>query len=142
MFHFGAILVHFFLTAVEVSHFWRVPKLKVLSSVAAKNHRMAWVGRDLKDHLVPTLCHRLAAPHQPNLPRAPSMAMSTSRDGAPIALSGCASENVSVSKVTSRKRIKITTTATANQNPVFEVGFWTPHGWEIGLDDPYGSLPT
>jgi len=22
------------------------------------NHRMAWVGRDLKDHLVPTSCHR------------------------------------------------------------------------------------
>lgn len=24
-----------------------------------KNHRLAWAGRDLEDHLVPTHCHRL-----------------------------------------------------------------------------------
>jgi len=28
-----------------------------------KNHRMAWVGRDLKDHQAPTPCHRQG--HQP-----------------------------------------------------------------------------
>lgn len=26
--------------------------------IASYNHRMAWVGRGLKDHLVPTSCHR------------------------------------------------------------------------------------
>jgi len=48
---------------------------------------MAWVGRDLKDHVVPTPCHRLVATHQLRLPRAPSnLALSTSRDGASTAL--------------------------------------------------------
>ena len=33
-------------------------KLSLSKSINSKNHRMAWVGRDLKDHLVPTSCHR------------------------------------------------------------------------------------
>jgi len=43
------------------------------------------VGRDLKDHLLPTLpATGTAAPHQLRLLRAPSiLALSTSRDGAP-----------------------------------------------------------
>jgi len=44
---------------------------------------MAQVGRDLKAHPAPTPCHGLAAPHQLRLPRAPSMVLSTSRDGHP-----------------------------------------------------------
>lgn len=40
------------------------------------------VGGGLKDRLVATPCRGLDAPHQLTLPRAPSMAMSTSRDGA------------------------------------------------------------
>jgi len=40
---------------------------------------MAWVGTDLKDHLIPTLRCGLVAPHQLRLPRAPSnLALSTS----------------------------------------------------------------
>lgn len=36
------------------------------------NRRMASVGRDIKDHPVPTPGHGLAAPHQIRLPRTPS----------------------------------------------------------------------
>ena len=36
------------------------PKL-ILFYRHSQNHRMAWFGRDLKDRLVPTLCHGLVA---------------------------------------------------------------------------------
>jgi len=36
------------------------------------NHRMVWVGRDLKAHPVPTPCCGLVASHQLRLLRAPS----------------------------------------------------------------------
>ena len=43
------------------------------------NHRMGFVGMDLKDHLVPTPLPRAGTP--PTLPKAPSsLALSTSRD--------------------------------------------------------------
>jgi len=50
------------------------------------NHRMVWIGSDLKDLWVPTPylppAMGRAAPHQLRLPRAPSnLALSTSRDG-------------------------------------------------------------
>jgi len=49
-------------------------------------HRMAWVGRDLKDHEAPTLptgrATNLHISYQPRLPRAPSiLAVNTFRDG-------------------------------------------------------------
>jgi len=45
---------------------------------------MVWIGRGLKYHPFPTLCHGLLATHWLRLPRAPSsLALSTSRDGAP-----------------------------------------------------------
>ena len=47
---------------------------------------MSWVGRNLKDHLVPTACHGLVVSHQIRLPRAPpNLALSTYRDGASTA---------------------------------------------------------
>ena len=55
----------------------------LIALVWSHNHRMDWVGRELKAHPVPTPCHGLAAPHQLRLPRAPSNpALGTSRDGA------------------------------------------------------------
>ena len=48
-----------------------------------------WVGRDHEAHPVPITCYELIAPHQLRLPRAPSsLALSTSRDGAPTASLG------------------------------------------------------
>ena len=48
------------------------------------NHRMVWVGRNLKAHLVPTPGMGRAATQQLGLPRAPSnLASSASGDGAP-----------------------------------------------------------
>jgi len=48
---------------------------------------MAWAGRDLEAHPVPTPCHGLVATHQIRLPRAPSnLALKASRDGASTAL--------------------------------------------------------
>lgn len=48
------------------------------------NHRMSWVGRDLKAHTAQPAALGRAASHQLILPRAPSnSAWSTSRDGAP-----------------------------------------------------------
>ena len=47
---------------------------------------MAWVGRDLKAHPVPTPLPQSVCPHQIRLPRAPSiLALNASRDGAPTA---------------------------------------------------------
>ena len=47
--------------------------------IETQNHRMAWVGRDFEDHLIPTPCHGLVVPHQISLPRAPfSLALVTS----------------------------------------------------------------
>jgi len=48
-------------------------------------NNLVWVGKDLKTHPVPTFCHRLAIPSA-QAARAPSMALGTSRDGAPTAL--------------------------------------------------------
>ena len=45
------------------------------------NHRMVWVGRDLKNHLVPTHCLGLVATKQVRLPRFPSsLVLNASRD--------------------------------------------------------------
>ena len=50
----------------------------------SQNHRMVWVGRDLKAHATPIPAAGRAVPHQLRLPRAPfSLGLSTSRDGAP-----------------------------------------------------------
>jgi len=44
---------------------------------------MAWGGRDLKAHPVPTPCPGLAATHLPRLPRAPSyLVLNVSRGSA------------------------------------------------------------
>jgi len=52
--------------------------------IESSYYRMAWAGRDLKVHPVPTPAVGRAAPHQLRLPRAPSnLALSASRDGAP-----------------------------------------------------------
>jgi len=37
-----------------------------------ENHRVALIGRDLKDHLAPMPCCGLVASHQIRLPRAPA----------------------------------------------------------------------
>jgi len=47
---------------------------------------MVWAQWNLKDNPVTIPCHGLAAPHQLRLPRAPTMALGTSRDGAPTLL--------------------------------------------------------
>jgi len=51
----------------------------------SQNHRMAWVGRDLKDHESPTPLTGRATNlpiYKTRLPRAPSsLALNTSRDG-------------------------------------------------------------
>lgn len=47
-----------------------------------ENHRMAYVGRDLNVHLVPTYCRGLVALHQT------SMALNASRDGTSTASLG------------------------------------------------------
>jgi len=45
---------------------------------------MAWVGRDLKDHLAPDSFYELVAIHQLRLPRAPSnLALDTPREWGP-----------------------------------------------------------
>lgn len=52
------------------------------STIESQNHRMTQIGRNIKEHLVPTPYHGLAAPHKLRLPRASSSpAFSTSRDG-------------------------------------------------------------
>ena len=44
---------------------------------------MAWVGRDLRGHIVPTFCHGLVAPHQLRLPRVScNLVLKSCRDGA------------------------------------------------------------
>jgi len=49
----------------------------------SQNHRMAWVGRNLKCYLLPTSLLVMVANHQIRLLRAPTrLALSTSRDGA------------------------------------------------------------
>jgi len=40
---------------------WKVSLLGLV--IESQNHRMAWLGRDLKDHEAPSLCHRQG--HQP-----------------------------------------------------------------------------
>ena len=55
----------------------------VLHNMESQN---GWVGRDLKDHLVPIPAIGWLPPHQLRLPRASSMALDTPRDGAPTAL--------------------------------------------------------
>lgn len=49
--------------------------------VEAQNHRTVWVGRDLKVHAVPTLCHGQGPLPPARLPPAPSrLALGTSRE--------------------------------------------------------------
>jgi len=61
--------------------------------IASKNHRMAGVGRDLKDHPDQTPCCQFG-PYQIRLPEAPSIALSNSRDGAPTALGSSARDSL------------------------------------------------
>jgi len=52
--------------------------------IESQKHRMAWVGRDVKDHPVSNSCFGQGCPQKLRLPRAPSnLAFSASRDGAP-----------------------------------------------------------
>jgi len=55
-----------------------------------RNHRMVWVGMDLKDNPVPAPCQGEGISQQLRLCRAPSVALGTSRDGAPAALGSSA----------------------------------------------------
>ncbi|KAM4755607.1 farnesyl pyrophosphate synthase isoform 2-T2 [Cyanocitta cristata] len=53
----------------------------------SQNHRLVWVGRDIKDHLVPLPCHGRDTFHCPNLLQAPSnLALDTSRDSGQLQL--------------------------------------------------------
>jgi len=51
---------------------------------------MAWVGRDLKDHPVPTPLPWAGCPPPAHAAQGPSVVLSTSRDGAPTALGSSA----------------------------------------------------
>jgi len=66
-----------------------LPQISLSRLLYLQNYRMAWVGKDVKSHLVQPPATGRATPHQLRLPRAPSsLALSASRDGASTASQG------------------------------------------------------
>ena len=78
-----AVIVPMALPSVDC----HLPSSDTSSHTTIISSQKCWVGKDLKAHSATDPCRGLAVPQQFRLPRAPfSLALSTSRDGAPTGL--------------------------------------------------------
>jgi len=66
---------------------WRACAPQTTAGLESQSHRISWVGRNLKDHLIPIPYH--FSTHYLRLPVVPfNLVLNTTRDGAPKASLG------------------------------------------------------